>query len=93
MRILYHFRTQGTGAEDVHISGIATAFEQLGHRAAIRCSAVSALRRRASDPDHGTDDPAMATSTVTVLCKSLKKREEAETGAAGLNAGLQAQVP
>lgn len=31
MRILYHFRTQGTGAEGVHIAGIATALEQLGH--------------------------------------------------------------
>ena len=34
MRILCHFRTQGTGAEGVHISGIATAFEQLGHEIA-----------------------------------------------------------
>jgi len=32
MTILYHFRTQGTGAEGVHIAGIATAFERLGHR-------------------------------------------------------------
>ena len=32
MTILYHFRTQGTGAEGVHIAGVATAFEQLGHR-------------------------------------------------------------
>lgn len=32
MRILYHFRTQGTGAEGVHIAGIAGAFEKLGHR-------------------------------------------------------------
>ena len=32
MTILYHFRTQGTGAEGVHIAGIASAFEQLGHR-------------------------------------------------------------
>jgi glycosyltransferase involved in cell wall biosynthesis len=31
MRILYHFRTQGTGAEGVHIAGVAEAFEQLGH--------------------------------------------------------------
>ncbi|MEQ1860615.1 MAG: glycosyltransferase family 4 protein [Chthoniobacteraceae bacterium] len=31
MRILYHFRTQGTGAEGVHIAGVANAFEQLGH--------------------------------------------------------------
>ena len=32
MTILYHFRTQGTGAEGVHIAGIANAFEQLGYR-------------------------------------------------------------
>ena len=32
LNILYHFRTQGTGAEGVHIAGIATAFERLGHR-------------------------------------------------------------
>ena len=32
MNILYHFRTQGTGAEGVHIAGIATTFERLGHR-------------------------------------------------------------
>jgi glycosyltransferase involved in cell wall biosynthesis len=32
MTILYHFRTQGTGAEGVHIAGIANAFEELGHR-------------------------------------------------------------
>ena len=31
MKILYHFRTQGTGAEGVHIAGIARAFEELGH--------------------------------------------------------------
>jgi glycosyltransferase involved in cell wall biosynthesis len=32
MNILYHFRTQGTGAEGVHIAGVATALERLGHR-------------------------------------------------------------
>lgn len=31
MRILYHFRTRGSGAEAVHISGIANALERLGH--------------------------------------------------------------
>jgi len=31
MKILYHFRTQGTGAEGVHIAGMANAFTQLGH--------------------------------------------------------------
>ena len=32
MNVLYHFRTRGTGAEAVHIAGIANAFEKLGHR-------------------------------------------------------------
>lgn len=32
MKILYHFRTRGIGAEAVHIAGIATAFERLGHQ-------------------------------------------------------------
>lgn len=32
MNILYHFRTRSTGAEGVHIRGIANAFEQLGHK-------------------------------------------------------------
>jgi glycosyltransferase involved in cell wall biosynthesis len=32
MNILYHFRTRGTGAEAVHISGIVRAFEKMGHR-------------------------------------------------------------
>lgn len=31
MRILYHFRTRGTGAEAVHIAGIANALGALGH--------------------------------------------------------------
>lgn len=31
MKILFHFRTQGTGAEGVHLAGIASALEELGH--------------------------------------------------------------
>jgi glycosyltransferase involved in cell wall biosynthesis len=30
-RVIYHFRTRGTGAEGVHIAGIAKALEKLGH--------------------------------------------------------------
>jgi len=30
-RILYHFRSRGTGAEAVHIAGIASAFQRMGH--------------------------------------------------------------
>jgi glycosyltransferase involved in cell wall biosynthesis len=32
LRILYHFRTRGTGAESVHIAGVARAWEALGHQ-------------------------------------------------------------
>ncbi len=32
MKILFHFRTQGTGAEGVHLAGIADALESLGHK-------------------------------------------------------------
>jgi len=32
VNILYHFRTRGTGAEAVHISGIVRAFEKMGHQ-------------------------------------------------------------
>ncbi len=31
MNILFHFRTQGTGAEGVHLAGMAGAFRRLGH--------------------------------------------------------------
>lgn len=34
MRILYHFRTRGTGAEAVHIAGVARAWEAMGHQVA-----------------------------------------------------------
>ena len=30
MKILYHFRTRGTGPESVHIAGMAKAFQELG---------------------------------------------------------------
>ena len=32
MNILFHFRTQGTGAEGVHIAGMADGFRKLGHQ-------------------------------------------------------------
>lgn len=32
MNIIYHFRVKGVGPERVHISGIADAFENLGHK-------------------------------------------------------------
>jgi glycosyltransferase involved in cell wall biosynthesis len=32
LKILHHFRTRGSGAEGVHVAGIANAFAELGHR-------------------------------------------------------------
>jgi len=43
MRILYHFRVRGTGAEGVHIAGMAEGFRALGH-------AVSFLSPTGADP-------------------------------------------
>lgn len=31
MKILFHFRVRGTGAEGVHIAGMSSAFQELGH--------------------------------------------------------------
>lgn len=54
MNILYHFRTQGRGAEGVHIAGIARAFEGLGHRVDFSSpTGVDPRRTRGSDPFAG----------------------------------------
>ena len=37
MNILYHHRTQGTGAEGVHIAHIVRGFRELGHRVQVVC--------------------------------------------------------
>jgi glycosyltransferase involved in cell wall biosynthesis len=50
MNILYHFRTQGCGAEGVHIAGIARAFEERGHVVDFS-SPTGADPRRACEPD------------------------------------------
>lgn len=41
MKVLFHFRTQGTGAEAVHIAGMAGGFESLG--ASVRFSSPSGV--------------------------------------------------
>ncbi len=37
MRILYHHRTRGHGAEGVHIRGLVRAFRELGHEVEVVC--------------------------------------------------------
>lgn len=37
MKVLYHHRTQGRGAEGVHVYGIVNAFRELGHEVRVVC--------------------------------------------------------
>ncbi len=41
MRILYHHRTRGDGAEGIHIGEMITAFESIGHQVTLVCPAYS----------------------------------------------------
>lgn len=53
MKILYHFRTRGTGAEGVHIAGIAEALEQLGHEVVFSSpTGINPRQSAGSNPFH-----------------------------------------
>ena len=41
MRILYHHRTRGDGAEGIHITEIVNAFRELGHEVMVICPKVA----------------------------------------------------
>jgi glycosyltransferase involved in cell wall biosynthesis len=54
MNILFHFRTQGTGAEGVHIAGMANAFRRLGHRVVFSSpSGIDPTRSAGENPFRG----------------------------------------
>jgi glycosyltransferase involved in cell wall biosynthesis len=51
LRILYHFRSRGTGAEAVHIAGIAGAFQRMGHEVSFESpTGVDPLETRGTSP-------------------------------------------
>lgn len=51
VRILYHFRTRGTGPEGVHIKGIAEAFREMGHEVVFSSpTGVDPTRTAGADP-------------------------------------------
>ncbi|HSI15559.1 MAG TPA: glycosyltransferase family 4 protein [Chthoniobacter sp.] len=53
MNILFHFRTQGTGAEGVHIAGMAGAFRKLGHQVAFTSpSGIDPTQTAGENPFH-----------------------------------------
>jgi glycosyltransferase involved in cell wall biosynthesis len=63
LRVLYHFRTRGRGAEAVHIAGIASAFERAGHE--VRFSSPTGADPRAGagqSPFGSTTQPAENTT-------------------------------
>ncbi len=53
MKILYHFRTQGTGAEGVHIAGMANAFARMGHEVIFSSPTGADPRLKAGDDPFG----------------------------------------
>ena len=55
MRVLYHFRTQGRGAEGVHIAGVVRAFEKLGHT--VECSSPTGADPRVTGGTDPFGDP------------------------------------
>ncbi|MEI6516684.1 MAG: glycosyltransferase family 4 protein [bacterium] len=63
MNILYHFRTRGTGPEAVHISGMASAFERLGHQVVFSSpTGVDPRKTAGASPYHDTGRANILTS-------------------------------
>jgi len=72
MNILYHFRTRGTGAEAVHISGIVRAFEKMGHRVFLS-SPTGADPRRTAGATPFSDTASRSSGWITRLTRHLPR--------------------
>ncbi len=72
MHILYHFRTKGTGAEGVHIAGIATAFEKLGHRVVFSSPGGNDPRQTAGGSPFGHESGGLLARLPGVLFELLE---------------------
>lgn len=71
LHILYHHRTQGRGAEGVHIVSIVHALQRLGHRVTVLSPA--GIDPLASAGDAPVDKSTVATSGVQSLWKWISK--------------------
>lgn len=71
LHILYHHRTQGRGAEAVHISSIVRALETMGHRVTV----VSPPGIDPLDPVHSTpvDKASVRTGGMQSLWKTISR--------------------
>jgi glycosyltransferase involved in cell wall biosynthesis len=68
VNILYHFRTRGTGPESVHISGIATAFEKLGHKVYFSSPTGVDPRETAGADPYNTSGKTKVLTAFTRFC-------------------------
>ena len=71
MNILYHFRTRGTGPEAVHISGIATAFEKLGHHVVFSSPTGIDPRKSAGASPYQSQENARTLASLSRFCPGL----------------------
>lgn len=72
MRILYHHRTQGRGAEGVHIASIVRALEELGHEVDVLSPpGVDPLATAGAAPLDKSETPARG---IHVLWKFVSRR-------------------
>jgi glycosyltransferase involved in cell wall biosynthesis len=70
--ILYHFRTRGTGAEAVHISGIVRAFEKMGCRVVLS-SPTGIDPRQTAGSSPFAEPPSASGSRLTRLTRLLPR--------------------
>ena len=73
MTILYHFRTRGTGAEAVHISGIVRAFEKMGHRVILSSPTGIDPRQTAGSTPFGEPDSGVHSRGLLRLTRLLPR--------------------
>lgn len=71
MNVLYHFRTRGTGPEAVHIAGIATAFEKLGHHVVFSSPTGVDPRKTAGNNPYQSAGKAKAFSALSRFCPGV----------------------
>lgn len=71
LNILYHFRTRATGAESVHIAGIATAFEQMGHRVVFSCPTGEDPRATAGDSPYADHQRKTILDIIAKYCPGV----------------------
>ena len=66
MKILYHHRTRGDGAEGIHVAEVIGSFRKLGHDVALLCP-----KDAQRSPGLSTNNKAATTSAVFLLLRQI----------------------